>query len=136
MGLPAVTGFWLFSTILGRSRAIELVLTGRLMDAAEALDNGMLHGVVEPSLLREQGLALAERLAAMPAGALRATRAWLVEQTMPALRDASAAASRDQVAALESGEPQVLMTRFLARARERRASASVTESTAGGEIRA
>ena len=133
VGLPAVTGFWLFSAILGRSRAIELVLTGRLMDAAEALESGMLHGIVDPSLLRKEGLTLAERLAAMPPGAMRATRAWLVEQTLPALHEASAAASRDQVAALESGEPQFLMTRFLARARERRASTGGIGSAAGGE---
>lgn len=120
VGLPAVTGFWLLASMLGRSRAIDLVLTGRMMEADEAFAHGLVHRVTEPSELEATSLALALRLASLPRLAMRATRDRMREATLPALREASQAAARYQVAAVETGVPQELMSGFLARARQRR----------------
>jgi enoyl-CoA hydratase len=120
VGLPAVTGFWLLAAMLGRSRATELVLSGRLMAADEALAQGLVHRVAEASDVLSQAIALAAGLASQPPLAMRATRGRLLEVTLPALREASQAAARYQVAAVETGVPQVLMSGFLARARQRR----------------
>lgn len=48
---------------VGRASAIDLVLSGRAIDAAEALRMGLVSRVVPPSDLSDAALALAERIA-------------------------------------------------------------------------
>jgi len=70
LGLPEVTlglipGFGGTKRLLqriGNARARELVLTGRVIDADEALRLGIVNRVVEPEKLREAALATAEEL--------------------------------------------------------------------------
>jgi enoyl-CoA hydratase/carnithine racemase len=53
---------YLLPRIVGAGRARELMLTGRIIDAAEADRIGMLHEVVEPDRLIEASLAMARLL--------------------------------------------------------------------------
>jgi enoyl-CoA hydratase/carnithine racemase len=115
VGLPAITGFWLYATMVGRSRAIESILTGRLVSAIEAQDMGLVDRVVAPEDARSVGLELAAQLAGRPRSWTRGMKAYLAEASRAAREDACAAAARDQVAALASGVPQALMGRFLGR---------------------
>jgi len=115
VGLPAITGFWLYASMIGRSRAIESILTGRLVAATEAQSMGLVDQVVAPADARGVGVELATRLARRPSGWARGVKAYLGDASRAAREDAYAAAARDQVAALASGVPQVLMGRFLGR---------------------
>ena len=114
VGLPAISGLWLLASMLGRSRAIELIMTGRLVGASEAFSMGLVHEVVEPSEVLPQALAMANALASVQPAALRATKRRLRETFADGLRDASDAATRYQVEAVATGIPQQFMERFLA----------------------
>ena len=60
--------------LIGRGRALELMLTGDEIDAATADRWGLVNRVVEPNVLVEQSLALAKRLAAGPSVAIEITK--------------------------------------------------------------
>ncbi len=57
--------YWL-PRMVGMSRAMELMLTGRIIDAAEALRLGLVSRVLPPDELMPAALELAERIAAQP----------------------------------------------------------------------
>ena len=114
VGLPAITGMWLLGEMLGRSRTLELILTGRLMDAPEALRVGLIHAVTAPAAALARGIDMATAIASRPPLALRATRRYLRELQRPSMDEATAAAIRGQGAAIATGVPQQLMRRFLA----------------------
>ena len=74
--LPGLGSTHLLPRIVGRGTALELVLTGRIIDADEALRLGLVHRVVEPEDLlaksRETAQALAECRPEVLAAAKRA----------------------------------------------------------------
>ncbi len=57
--------------IVGFGRAIELIITGRVIDAAEALSIGLVSQVVPAGTSLERSVALAEQIAALPQPAIR-----------------------------------------------------------------
>jgi 2-(1,2-epoxy-1,2-dihydrophenyl)acetyl-CoA isomerase len=85
---PAYTGVgltpdagctFLLPRAVGYKRAMELLLTNRVLDAQQALDWGLVNQVVEDETLAETAAALAARLAAGPAGAFGAVKRLLAE---------------------------------------------------------
>ena len=52
-------GTWILPKLLGHSRALELLYSGRFVDAQEALALGYVLSVVEPEKLQEEARALA-----------------------------------------------------------------------------
>jgi enoyl-CoA hydratase/carnithine racemase len=60
---PDWGGSYALPRIVGQDRAKELLLTGRTVDAKEALALGLLHRLVEPSELYAETTKLAEQLA-------------------------------------------------------------------------
>jgi 2-(1,2-epoxy-1,2-dihydrophenyl)acetyl-CoA isomerase len=75
---PAYTGVgltpdagctFLLPRAVGYKRAMELLLTNRVLDAEEALDWGLVNQVVDDEKVAEAATALAVRLAAGPTGA-------------------------------------------------------------------
>jgi len=61
-----VTGLWLLPQVVGRARAAELLLTGDVIDAAEAERIGLVSSVVPAAELLGAAHALAARIAANP----------------------------------------------------------------------
>ena len=71
MGLMCdVTGLWRLPQLVGLSRATELLLTGDMIDAAEAERIGLVSRVVPDNELMPEARKLAEKLAANPPLAL------------------------------------------------------------------
>jgi enoyl-CoA hydratase/carnithine racemase len=66
---PATGGTQRAPRIIGEARALELMLTGRLLRAQEAFELGLLHRLADAPL--EAAARLASRLAGMPAASLK-----------------------------------------------------------------
>ena len=66
-GVPLIDGgTQRLPRIVGMGRALEMILTGRVVEAREALDWGLVTEVVEPGRELERALEIAEGLAAFP----------------------------------------------------------------------
>lgn len=72
--VPGDGGAYFLARTIGFPRALELMLTGRLLDADEAERIGLVHRVVAPEELLPAAHALAAELAALPPLALRLTK--------------------------------------------------------------
>jgi len=70
---------FLLPRAIGYKRAMELLLTNRVLDAQQALDWGLVNQVVEDDELAETAAALAGRLAGGPVGAFGAVKRLLAE---------------------------------------------------------
>lgn len=78
---------WFLPRLVGPGPAADLLLTGRVVDAAEARALGLVQRVVPPGAVKAEALAYAARLARLPALAAQATVAALrgaLERTLPA----------------------------------------------------
>lgn len=72
--IPGAGGTQRLPRLIGVARAKDLILTGRHVDAREALEMGMVNAVVPSDETYDSALRLARRLAAGPALALRAAK--------------------------------------------------------------
>jgi enoyl-CoA hydratase len=78
-GVPLIDGgTQRLPRIVGAGRALDLVLTGRMVSAAEALAMGLVTEVVAAGTHVARALALAEAIAAFPQATLRSDRAALL----------------------------------------------------------
>src|SRR5260221_606753 len=70
--IPGIGGTQRLTRAVGKSKAMDLCLTGRMMDAAEAERSGLVSRVVPAGQLMGEGMAAAEKIAAMsrPAAAM------------------------------------------------------------------
>lgn len=92
--LPGWGATFRLPRVAGPGPARELIFTGRLVDAQEALRLGLVNAVVEPDQLMPQALALARQIAAQaPLAVQSAKRAMVLAGQLP----------RDAAAALEAG---------------------------------
>lgn len=80
-GVPLIDGGTVrLPRLVGAGRAMDLILTGRAVDAAEAHAIGLADRVVEPGATRDAAEALARELAALPQSCLRQDRLSALEQ--------------------------------------------------------
>lgn len=121
-GIASTTGPWIMREILGLSRTIDLTLTGRMMDAEECFRVGTLSRLVPKADLMAAALRLAEELADLPPTAMRLDRQRFREMTEDGFRNCLAAGIRIQREAYASGEPTMMMEKFLAERAARKAA--------------
>jgi enoyl-CoA hydratase len=60
--MPGAGGTQRLARFIGKAKAMDLCLTGRMMDAAEAERAGLVSRIVAPDKLREEAVAVAERI--------------------------------------------------------------------------
>jgi enoyl-CoA hydratase len=90
-GVPLIDGGTVrLPRLIGLSRALDLILTGRAVGAAEALSMGLANRVVPPGEARLVAESLAHELAALPQVCLRQDRLSAYEQFGMSLDDALA----------------------------------------------
>ena len=76
---PGGGGTQRLSRLIGRARALEIILEGRPVEAEEALEIGMVHRVVGPDELLAVAVATAERLARRSKAAVGAVKRAVLE---------------------------------------------------------
>ena len=117
VGVPSVIHAVLLPRLIGESRAGWMLMTGESIDAATALDWGLLHEVHAPEALDARIAALAARLAGLGPAVMRQQkqllRSW---QSLPP--DAAIEATVAEFGrAFATGEPQRYMGTFKNRKR-------------------
>jgi enoyl-CoA hydratase/carnithine racemase len=86
--VPGDGGAWLLQRLVGPARAAEMTLTGDTVDAATALEWGLVSRVVDPEDLLETAQGIAARIAANPPQAVRLAKNLLREAAHQSLDSA------------------------------------------------
>lgn len=100
--------------LIGASRAMDLILTGRPVGAAEALAMGLANRVAPDGQALAASLELANQLAAFPQGCMRNDRRLALEQWSLSWDDAVAREMELGMETLRSGETRAGAARFAA----------------------
>ncbi len=114
-GVPLIDGGTVrLPRLIGHGHAMDMILTGRPVDAAEAKVMGLANRVVPKGEARAQAVALAKQIAAFPQACMRNDRASAYAQWDLSFDDAMANESRLGRATIESGELVAGVGRFAA----------------------
>jgi enoyl-CoA hydratase len=104
-GVPLIDGGTVrLPRLIGHSRALDMILTGRAVGADEALQMGLAQRVVPSGTAWAEAMALARHLASLPQECLRNDRASVHAQAGLALRDALTQEFAFGLRTLQSGE--------------------------------
>ncbi|HEU4598406.1 MAG TPA: enoyl-CoA hydratase-related protein, partial [Solirubrobacterales bacterium] len=85
--IPDAGGSWFLPRVLGYSRALEWLVSGRRLDAAAALEIGLVSEVSAPDALVDRAAELARSLAAWPGEGVGATKRLLQQALGSTLED-------------------------------------------------
>lgn len=114
-GVPLIDGGTIrLPRLIGHSRALDLILTGRPVPAEEALQMGLANRLVEDGRGLEAAMELAEQLSHFPQHCLRSDRLSAYEQWDLSLEDALANEFRRGLQVIESKETVTGAARFAA----------------------
>lgn len=112
-GVPLVDGGTVrLPRLIGQSRAMDMILTGRPVGADEALSFGLANRVCEDGDALSTALELADQIAAFPQVCLRHDRQSTLSQWSLTEADALLAETRLGLNRLDSGETVAGATRF------------------------
>jgi enoyl-CoA hydratase len=99
--------------LIGHSRALDLILTGRPVGGEEALGMGLANRVAEPGRALHDALDLAAQLAVFPQNCVRTDRLSSYQQWGLSLDDALAAEHGLGIETLRTGEAAEGAARFV-----------------------
>jgi enoyl-CoA hydratase len=112
-GVPLVDGGTVrLPRLIGQSRALDMILTGRAVTGEEALTWGLANRLTEPGGALDGALALADQLAALPQVCLRSDRRSVHDQWGLDLDDALANETRLGLLPIRAGETLAGASRF------------------------
>ena len=114
-GVPLIDGGTVrLPRLIGQSRALDMILTGRAVGAQEALQMGLANRVVPEGAALEASVVLAKELAGLPQNCLRSDRRSTYDQWPLGLTDALARETELGLATIRSGETRSGAARFAA----------------------
>ncbi len=85
--IPGSGGTQRLPRLVGKHRAMEMVLTGEFISAADALRYGLVNRVVPVELLLEEAKTIADKIAAKPPIAVKAAKEAILKSANTALDD-------------------------------------------------
>jgi 2-(1,2-epoxy-1,2-dihydrophenyl)acetyl-CoA isomerase len=88
--MPDYGGTYLLPLAVGQSKALELIYTGEVLDAAEALRLGMISRVVEPDALMDTAREMAARIATNAPLPIRLAKRAVQQHHLGSMREALA----------------------------------------------
>ena len=116
IGLSPTSGMtWALPRLIGWGRAVDLTLSGRVIDAVEAERIGLVTQVVAPERLIESALTYADTIAAAPATGVALTKRLYLEATEGDLAAATRREMEAELACFREEETKERFRRFLAR---------------------
>ena len=112
-GVPLIDGGTVrLPRLIGQSRALDMILTGRPVSGEEAHEMGLVNRLCEPGAALDGALALAEDIARFPQAVMRADRRSVQAQWGLTLDDAMAQEFGWGIAAAATGETAGGAARF------------------------
>lgn len=113
VGVPLIDGGTVrLPAVVGLGRALDLILTGRAVNANEALSMGLVNRVVPKGTALEAAVELAARLAALPQATMRGDRRSVYASLGRTVDDALAIEFEHGLQSLASGEGLAGATAF------------------------
>lgn len=112
-GVPLIDGGTIrLPRLIGQSRALDLLLTGRGVPAPEALEMGLVNRIAEPGAALDDALALAQDIARFPQACMRSDRRSALEQWDLPMEDALQNEFRLGIESVATGETAQGAARF------------------------
>jgi len=108
---------WMLPRLVGKARAVEMMLLGERIAADKAEAWGLIHKAVDDAELMPQAMALAERLAAGPTRALGLMRQGLARALEQSYAEALATEATHQMIAADTADAREGSLAFLERRR-------------------
>lgn len=121
--IPGDGGAWLLTRLVGPARAAEMALTGDRVDAATALEWGLVNALADPDDLLAAARSLADRVAKNPPYAVRMAKALLRDAPEVPLRASLETAAAMQAVAHTTADHEEAVSALLEK-REGRYSGS------------
>ena len=113
MGIvPGDGGAWILPRAVGYARAAEMILTGDVFTAQEALAMGLVNRLAAPDQVMAEARALAERVAANPPRTVRLSKRLLREGQNGRLSDVLELSAAFQALAHETADHQEALDAF------------------------
>ena len=110
---PALGGTQRLSRLVGVGRALELILTARILSAREALEYGLVSKVTAPEKLLDEAIAMAEVIASKGPVAVRAAKDAILNGAGMPLDDALRYENRLAAIVFSTQDRQEGLTAFL-----------------------
>jgi len=105
LGVPLIDGGTVrLPRLIGQSRAMDMILTGRGVDAREARDIGLVNRLAPAGKALDLAIELAEQIAAHPQGCMRNDRRSTFEQWSMPVHDAMSNEFQLGLSTISSGE--------------------------------
>ncbi|MFE3281308.1 enoyl-CoA hydratase/isomerase family protein [Nocardia sp. NPDC059239] len=114
-GLASITGTWLLAQVVGPQRARALALTGQLLEASQALTEGLVDEVVADDKVLAAALGLAGQMASYEPEAFRISKRWMSDRFMPQFWEVFREARAAHREAFERGSAHRGVAGFLGR---------------------
>ena len=104
--VPGDGGAWFLPRVVGMPRAMEMALTCRMIEAAEAKEWGLVNHVVPPEELLETAIAMARKIAAFPPVSIRLNKRLMKQSSQLALADCLELSAAFQAMAQNTADQQ------------------------------
>jgi enoyl-CoA hydratase len=111
--IPGAGGTQRLTRAIGKAKAMEMILTGRMYTAKEMFDAGLINKTTSDDLYMEEAIALAKDIASMPPVALRIAKESIMKSFNTTIEDGMAFERRNFYLLFATEDKNEGMTAFI-----------------------